>query len=117
MAACGLSSSSIKEADVVGTWRGDGGGEITFASDKTFTADGLKNEVFDDYQKPGEPRSGEGVWSLTDFSGCLALTFDRLSQAKGRTGQPMSCSKQGGSLRIYFIVGDPDDHNFYYFVK
>ena len=116
---CDIFPGKVERADVIGKWTSDASGTLNFAEDGSFNANGLKNEVFDSYDKPGEARSGSGEWSLLDSDGCILLAFDELSgsKSKGRSLYRMSCTGTGASARLYFVIGDPDDHNFYYFTK
>jgi hypothetical protein len=117
VAACDLIPGRVEESDVIGTWSSDMGGTINLAKDGSFGADGLKNDYFDNYQRAGDPRSGSGTWSLLDSDSCLLLTFDKLSRSEGKGQYGMRCIGSGSSIKLYFIIGDPDDHNFYYFTK
>lgn len=109
---------------VVGVWRSELGGQIEFQSAGNFTASNIRNEVFDDNDAPGEPRSGSGSWQLeaplADPSGppnTVRLRFgDMLGNVRNYVTS-LRAEKSHGSTVLVFYIGDPDVNNRYVFRK
>lgn len=104
--------------DIVGRWVAVDGAVLVFDGSGSFVAQNLKNELFDGYQRPGPTHSGNGTWGLLSGEECVKVVFDALtSTSRVPFVTSMYCSSSLSRLRIYFIVGDPDSHDFYYFEK
>jgi hypothetical protein len=120
--------ANLTDHDVIGTWHSGLGGVFVFNTDGTFTAKDLLNEVFDDYQRPGPRRSGDGTWkrqqAREDPTGPFQqvdLTFHALSDwhacCGGWYGSELDAKTSGGSIVLLFYIGDPDGNDLYQFTK
>src|SRR5262245_49944830 len=114
-------SAGATAQQIIGSWQSDDGAGFQFDADSSFTASGLRNELFDDFNSTGTSHSGAGKWSFGGGRPCVTATFTDVSSLDRENVLPMDrplyCSGAGPTLRIYFIIGDPDDHNYYYFHK
>jgi hypothetical protein len=109
------SPADLTEADLAGVWQNDDGKQITFAVDRTFSADEIPYEILPETPPAGAepPPTGSGTWELVernDTNSVVTLAINRLA------GQAVNLTVEMNALvdfwsaepMLVFYVGDPD---------
>ncbi|MHB9132602.1 MAG: hypothetical protein ACYDBB_16150 [Armatimonadota bacterium] len=105
----------------MGTWVNPNNGTIVFRSN-TFLATGIpKYAMYDEMHPSNVLCSGKGRWRVKEDEitlDCTPLTSDKDgSIIESAYGAQMFITGKGDSMTILFVVGDPDEAEYYEFKK
>ncbi|MFI8997863.1 hypothetical protein [Streptomyces sp. NPDC053542] len=118
--SCQASDATLDSAQIVGTWRGEGGARVEFHKEGTFEMTSVPRSAVDDGAMdlpPGKGKlSGRGTWDMRDGdrrTGSIALHFDAAeSFSAGTEVALLEVQQAGDSPQMYFDV-NPDKHYGY----
>ncbi len=103
------------QEDVIGTWDNPDGSVIKF-NNREFDIKGIPLHLLNpEVADTNKLCSGIGKWKIQDNR--INLDPIYLSGHELNNNQELFIEGSGNYIQIYFIIGDPDDVNFYRFTK
>lgn len=115
-AGCNVAAElpAVEREQLIGTWVSIDGAELIFAESGRFSAENIPpNSGIGERSRPFSDR---GKWKFHDPAPLSPARIE-LSFESQSFSAVVFAQGRGRSLRVYYIKGDPDDHNHYNFKK
>jgi hypothetical protein len=107
--------------DILGIWESKEGGRIEFTSHGFHASCIPRFAILDEQNKSSYTCSGSGEWSIKDesinlYNFQVVCDGDRKILESGMNTY-MTIVGKGHSMKIHFVIGDPDSMNYFEFTR